>query len=344
MIDLQSQAVEGDKALVMADLIQTAVTILQRGEALYPFHGLQGFPDNYPMLVTGDAQVGVARRQERPLGCQSSETSPCYVPFPLTTATFLHPTARPLQSNAVRGSPVTVLANATELFSNIDASMPKFTDWLHQSMGINSSATLEVRGCGVLNVERAPVLVQPGMTAAGTASPHISRPVQARRDAQQQWLIASHPVQPHPHRAVLQEYGRLWMPMPSNTTNGYDSHVVCTINYGYTYFLQVRALGRAWIGVGRWEGGGESKDKHAAEGLLHVCGRLPAPADATLLPPACLSSHQIMFIVLCTIVIFQVRARLFCRGRGGRCGAAGGVGQLAGWRAHVLAPPAYCIA
>ncbi len=33
------------------------MTILQRGEALYPFHGLQGFPDNYPMLITGDAQV-----------------------------------------------------------------------------------------------------------------------------------------------------------------------------------------------------------------------------------------------------------------------------------------------
>jgi chitin synthase len=134
---VKSQAVEGDKALIMADLIQTAVTILQRGEALYPFHGLQGFPDNYPMLITGDAQ-----------------------------------------SNAVRGSPVTVLANATELFSNLDASMPKFSDWLQQGMGINSSATLE-------------------------------------------------------------EYGRLWMPMPSNTTNGYDSHVVCTMHYGYTYFLQI---------------------------------------------------------------------------------------------------------
>jgi hypothetical protein len=37
-----------------------------------------------------------------------------------------------------------VLANATELFTNIDQSMPKFSDWLQQSMGINSSATLEV--------------------------------------------------------------------------------------------------------------------------------------------------------------------------------------------------------
>ena len=27
--------------------------------------------------------------------------------------------------------------------------------------------------------------------------------------------------------------------MPSNTTNGYDAHVVCTMHYGYTYFLQV---------------------------------------------------------------------------------------------------------
>jgi hypothetical protein len=56
---VKSQAQEGDKALIIADLMQTAVTMLQRGEALYPFNGLQGFPDNYPMLVTGDAQVRV---------------------------------------------------------------------------------------------------------------------------------------------------------------------------------------------------------------------------------------------------------------------------------------------
>lgn len=108
---VKSQAQEGDKALIFADLMQTAVTILQRGEALYPFHGLQGFPDNYPMLVTGDAQ-----------------------------------------SNCVRGSACTVLANATELFTNIDSSMPKFSDWLQQSMGINSTATLEVRArCAALH-------------------------------------------------------------------------------------------------------------------------------------------------------------------------------------------------
>ena len=45
----------------MADLIQTAVTILQRGQQLYPFDGLQGFPQAYPMLVTGDAQSNCAR-------------------------------------------------------------------------------------------------------------------------------------------------------------------------------------------------------------------------------------------------------------------------------------------
>lgn len=39
--------------------------------------------------------------------------------------------------------------------------------------------------------------------------------------------------------AAPQGYERLWMPMPSNTTNGYDSHVVCTMNYGYTYFIQI---------------------------------------------------------------------------------------------------------
>lgn len=36
-----------------------------------------------------------------------------------------------------------------------------------------------------------------------------------------------------------QEFSRLWLPMPSNTTNGYDAHVVCTMHYGYTYFLQL---------------------------------------------------------------------------------------------------------
>lgn len=49
----------------------------------------------------------------------------------------------------MRGSPVTVLANATELFGNIDASMPKFSDWLHQAMGVNASATLEARRAGL---------------------------------------------------------------------------------------------------------------------------------------------------------------------------------------------------
>lgn len=192
---VKSQAVEGDKALIMADLIQTAVTILQRGEALYPFHGLQGFPDNYPMLITGDAQ-----------------------------------------SNAVRGSPVTVLANATELFSNIDASMPKFSDWLQQGMGINSSATLE-------------------------------------------------------------EYGRLWMPMPSNTTNGYDSHVVCTMHYGYTYFLQIMFIvlcvivlfqvggsiifivaywARRWTGRDRKDGSGSTMQR-APSGSTH--GGMPMGAS-----------------------------------------------------------------
>jgi hypothetical protein len=62
---VKSQAQEGDKALIMADLMQTAVTILQRGEALYPFHGLQGFPQNYPMLVTGDSQVGCGAAPEK---------------------------------------------------------------------------------------------------------------------------------------------------------------------------------------------------------------------------------------------------------------------------------------
>jgi len=99
---IRSQADDYDKALAIADLVQTAVTILMRGSQLYPFDGLQGFPQAYPMLVSGDAQ-----------------------------------------SNTARGSRVTILANATEMFNNLDQSMPKFEDWLAESMGINASATLD---------------------------------------------------------------------------------------------------------------------------------------------------------------------------------------------------------
>jgi len=99
---IRSQADDYDKALAIADLVQTAVTILQRGQQMYPFDGLQGFPQAYPMLVSGDAQA-----------------------------------------NSARGSRVTVLANATELFNNLDQSMPKFEDWLAEAMGINSTATLD---------------------------------------------------------------------------------------------------------------------------------------------------------------------------------------------------------
>jgi chitin synthase len=41
---IRTQAEDYDKALAIADLVQTAVTILQRGAQLYPFEGLQGFP------------------------------------------------------------------------------------------------------------------------------------------------------------------------------------------------------------------------------------------------------------------------------------------------------------
>lgn len=47
------------------------------------------------------------------------------------------------QSNTARGSRVTVLANATELFNNLDQSMPKFEEWLAESMGINATASLQ---------------------------------------------------------------------------------------------------------------------------------------------------------------------------------------------------------
>lgn len=99
---IQIQATVYSKALAIADLVQTAVTILQRGSQLYPFNGLQGFPQAYPILVSGDAQ-----------------------------------------SDSSRGARVTVLANATDLFNNLDQSMPTFQEWLAQAMGINSTATLE---------------------------------------------------------------------------------------------------------------------------------------------------------------------------------------------------------
>lgn len=91
----------------------------------------------------------------------------------------------------MRGSPVTVLANATELFSNIDASMPKFSDWLQQGMGINSSATLEVRASG----HERPQLEVPVLQAA-TAShcPALHRMPHEHSD-----LTAAHAA----HAAVL---------------------------------------------------------------------------------------------------------------------------------------------
>ena len=79
---VKAQAVQGDKALAMADLIQTAVTLLRRGEALYPFNGLQGFPQNYPMLVTGDAQVrGRAGARRRAGGCRGLPPAPAQCCF-----------------------------------------------------------------------------------------------------------------------------------------------------------------------------------------------------------------------------------------------------------------------
>ena len=111
---VKAQAVQGDKALAMADLIQTAVTLLRRGEALYPFNGLQGFPQNYPMLVTGDAQVRGGG--DEPLRSAASILVPpdlCPSPSHPVPSPCPHPPTH-TQSNAVRGSSVTVLANATD--------------------------------------------------------------------------------------------------------------------------------------------------------------------------------------------------------------------------------------
>lgn len=89
-----------------------------------------------------------------------------------------------------------------------------------------------------------------------------------------------------------QEYSRLWLPMPSNTTNGYDAHVVCTMHYGYTYFLQIMFILLCFIivfQVGGWVASG------ALPGLLRcrmgvawgpVAARRAAVASPLLLPPA----------------------------------------------------------
>lgn len=153
----------------------------------------------------------------------------------------------------MRGSPVTVLANATELFSNIDASMPKFSDWLQQGMGINSSATLEVRG----RCSQGPQLQGCSLNHAPCGQ---SGPATQTRPRPPRAALALRPPCLRPTHVSTQEYGRLWMPMPSNTTNGYDSHVVCTMHYGYTYFLQMMFIILCVIVLfqvrsSRWAGG-----------------------------------------------------------------------------------------
>jgi hypothetical protein len=41
--------------------------------------------------------------------------------------------------------------------------------------------------------------------------------------------------------ATLDEFGQIWLPMPSNTT-GFDTSVTCVKEYGYKYYLQIQFL------------------------------------------------------------------------------------------------------
>ena len=38
----------------------------------------------------------------------------------------------------------------------------------------------------------------------------------------------------------MQEYNRIYLPTPSNFSEGYDSKVFCTQHSGYTYYLQAQ--------------------------------------------------------------------------------------------------------
>lgn len=56
-----------------------------------------------------------------------------------------------MQSDSLRGTRVTVLSNATELFQNLGQSMPSYSQWISDGMGINSTTAMTVRSTETLN-------------------------------------------------------------------------------------------------------------------------------------------------------------------------------------------------
>ena len=213
----------------MPDPLSLAPPPVVPAAQLYPFYGLDGFPQNYPLLVSGDAQ-----------------------------------------SASSRGTRVTVLANATELFGTMDQSMPSFEEWLRDAMGINATATLEVRG-------RSPTSQA---AARGTSAPRspLSSAVPRPPAAPPNPRPVAHPRPPAAH-SVQDFDDKIWLPMPVNQTVGYDTSVSCTKKYGYNYYLQIQFVILVFVvfcQVCRW-GGSPHTHTHRTAG-----GRA--------LPPVCYSS------------------------------------------------------
>ena len=87
-----------------------------------------------------------------------------------------------------------MLANATDLFSNLDQSMPKFDEWLQVRVAHTS------RPC-----------IAGGFFPPSLAPPTLTPPSPPPLEQEAMGINAT---------ATLQEYSNIWLPMPSNTTNG----------------------------------------------------------------------------------------------------------------------------
>lgn len=105
-----------------------------------------------------------------------------------------------------------MLANATDLFANLDQSMPKFNEWLQARLPIvQLPVGVSVNG----NVVAAAACVWPDrqcriLSAVGHT--RCSRYLYLALHKQESMGINA--------TATLEEYDNIWLPMPSNTTNG----------------------------------------------------------------------------------------------------------------------------
>ena len=67
--------------------------------------------------------------------------------------------------------------------------------------------------------------------------------------------------------STLAEFNNIWLPMPANTTNGYDATISCTMHSGYTYYLQAQFITMAMI-VMFQVGGKAPAGRGGCQGLL----------------------------------------------------------------------------